>query len=195
MPTTTISVRDVDLDVWKEFQKRIIDLYGSLYGQLGTEVTKALKLWLEKTKVPEKMTKKYIILNVGRNHSVKGNPNLKTLLERGLWGLKERYRKQWERINIGDPVLIYSNGGIRAKGKIVNKQYSDGPVNEWDNPYGYPYLVEIELENIQSTKKLPEIKIPLSELERYLSFNSRSSIRIIEDERAHLIERLLKEVS
>jgi len=193
MPTITISVRDVDLDVWKEFQKRIIDLYGSLYGQLGTEVTKALELWLEKNKVPERVNKRYIILNVGKNHTVRGNSNLKTLIEKGLWGLKERYRKQWERITKGDLVLIYSGGGIRAKGKIVNKEYKPNePIYGWDDPYGYPYLIEMELENLTSKNKLPEIKIPLSELKRNFSFIPRLSIKILEEpEKVNAIEKLL----
>jgi len=44
---TTITVRGVDLDVWKEFQKAIIDKYGNLYGYLGQELTKALDYWLQ----------------------------------------------------------------------------------------------------------------------------------------------------
>jgi hypothetical protein len=45
---TTITVRGVDLEVWKEFQKSIIDKYGDIYGKLGPEVTNALRNWLEK---------------------------------------------------------------------------------------------------------------------------------------------------
>jgi hypothetical protein len=46
---TTVTVRGVDLETWKEFQKSIIDIYGNLYGYVGPELTKALKLWLEKS--------------------------------------------------------------------------------------------------------------------------------------------------
>lgn len=197
MSTTTISVRDVDLDVWKEFQKRIIDLYGSLYGQLGTEVTEALRLWLEENEETEReVSGKYVILNVGRNHTVRGNPNLKTLLEGGLWGLKDRYRKQWGRINIGDEVLVYCDRGIRAKGKVVNKEYNPKePITDWDDPYGYPYRVELELENVNSKKKLPEVEVPLSELERKNIFtNHRFSVRVIEDPgKVGVLEELLRD--
>jgi len=46
---TTVTIRGVDLEVWKKFQKKIIDIYGNIYGNLGREMTKALELWLEKT--------------------------------------------------------------------------------------------------------------------------------------------------
>lgn len=48
---TTVSVRGVDLQTWKEFQKTIIDMYGNLYGYLGQELTKALDYWLEKNRI------------------------------------------------------------------------------------------------------------------------------------------------
>lgn len=43
-----MTVRGVDLQTWKDFQKAIIDAYGNLYGYVGQELTRALKLWLEK---------------------------------------------------------------------------------------------------------------------------------------------------
>ena len=43
-------MRGVDLDVWKAFQKSIIDKYGNLYGYLGPEVTSALKAWMDAPK-------------------------------------------------------------------------------------------------------------------------------------------------
>jgi hypothetical protein len=53
---TTITVRGVDLDVWKEFQKSIIDKYGNLYGYLGPEVTNALKSYLGTSKPETRRT-------------------------------------------------------------------------------------------------------------------------------------------
>lgn len=48
---TTVSVRGVDLQTWKEFQKAIIDMYGNLYGYLGHELSRALNFWLEKNRL------------------------------------------------------------------------------------------------------------------------------------------------
>jgi hypothetical protein len=44
---TTISVRGVDSDLWVEFQESVSKKYGTVYGNLGPEVTSALKAWLE----------------------------------------------------------------------------------------------------------------------------------------------------
>ena len=47
---TTITVRGVDMGTWKEFQKALIDMYGTVYGTLGPELTKAIRERLEKIK-------------------------------------------------------------------------------------------------------------------------------------------------
>lgn len=47
---TTVTVRGVNLEAWKEFQKTIIDTYGNLYGYVGLELTRALELWLENSR-------------------------------------------------------------------------------------------------------------------------------------------------
>ena len=39
------------METWKEFQKAIIDVYGNLFGYVGQELTKALRLWLEQKRV------------------------------------------------------------------------------------------------------------------------------------------------
>lgn len=44
------------MKTWKEFQKAIIDQYGSLYGYLGPEISRALGLWL-KDKTGERQAK------------------------------------------------------------------------------------------------------------------------------------------
>jgi len=48
MSDTTVTVRGVDSEAWKEFQSGIVSLHGNLYGNIGQEVTSALKLWLER---------------------------------------------------------------------------------------------------------------------------------------------------
>jgi len=183
MAEITITVRGVDLEVWKEFQKRIIDIHGNLYGNLGIEVTHALELWLDKKseEYEDQQVERYIILNVGKNSSVSGNPNLKTLLTSGLWGLKKRWRKQWEKIEEGDTVLIYCSGGIRAKGRIINKNFNPNePVEDWDEPYGYPYQIRLKLDNVKSKKRLPKIVIPHDNLKNIIKV-PRPAIWIIED--------------
>lgn len=44
----TVTIRGVDSKAWKEFQRGIVSLHGNLYGNIGQEVTNALKLWLER---------------------------------------------------------------------------------------------------------------------------------------------------
>lgn len=46
MSVTTITVRGVDPEVWREFQSGIVKMHGNLYGNIGEEVTNALSLWL-----------------------------------------------------------------------------------------------------------------------------------------------------
>lgn len=46
---TTITVRGVDLKVWKQFQAQVVEKYGEIYGKLGPEVTGALKAWLARS--------------------------------------------------------------------------------------------------------------------------------------------------
>lgn len=48
MSETTVTARGVDSNAWKEFQTGIVSLHGNLYGNIGQEVTNALKLWLER---------------------------------------------------------------------------------------------------------------------------------------------------
>jgi len=48
MSDTTVTIRGVDSKAWKEFQRGIVSLHGNLYGNIGQEVTSALKLWLQR---------------------------------------------------------------------------------------------------------------------------------------------------
>ena len=48
MSDTTVTIRGVDSKAWTEFQSGIVSLHGNLYGNIGQEVTNALKLWLER---------------------------------------------------------------------------------------------------------------------------------------------------
>ncbi|MFX0126013.1 MAG: AAA family ATPase [Candidatus Hodarchaeota archaeon] len=47
MSETTVTIRSVDSKVWKEFQTGIVTLHGNLYGNIGQELTNALKIWLK----------------------------------------------------------------------------------------------------------------------------------------------------
>jgi transitional endoplasmic reticulum ATPase len=47
MSETTITIRGIDSNTWKEFQRGIVNLHGNLYGNIGLEVTNALRLWFE----------------------------------------------------------------------------------------------------------------------------------------------------
>jgi transitional endoplasmic reticulum ATPase len=48
MSDVTVTIRGVDSEVWREFQRGIISLHGNLYGNVGREVTNAFRLWLER---------------------------------------------------------------------------------------------------------------------------------------------------
>lgn len=48
MSDSTVTIRGVDAKTWKEFQKSIVSLHGNLYGNIGQELTSALKFWLER---------------------------------------------------------------------------------------------------------------------------------------------------
>lgn len=48
MSDATVTIRGVDSNIWKEFQTGIVNLHGNLYGNIGQEVTNALKLWLDR---------------------------------------------------------------------------------------------------------------------------------------------------
>lgn len=48
MSDTTVTIRGVDANVWKEFQRGIVSLHGNLYGNIGQEATNALKLWFDR---------------------------------------------------------------------------------------------------------------------------------------------------
>ena len=53
MSDTTVTIRGVDSKAWKEFQRGIVSLHGNLYGNIGHELTNALKLWLERYRYRE----------------------------------------------------------------------------------------------------------------------------------------------
>ncbi len=82
---TTITVRKVNLAVWKEFQKRIVEIYGNLYGNIGREVTKALSLWLERNKPGRQI----VTLKTG-----------KAVFYKDIGGLKEEIKKARELIEL-----------------------------------------------------------------------------------------------
>ncbi len=82
---TTITVRKVDLDVWKRFQKRIVEIYGNLYGNIGREVTNALSLWLERNKPGRQIS----TFKTGE-----------TVFYKDIGGLKEEIKKARELIEL-----------------------------------------------------------------------------------------------
>jgi len=87
MVETSITVRKVELSVWKEFQKRIVEIYGNLYGNIGREVTNALRLWLKMNR-PEKQGWSSIY------------PEEKPVSYKDIGGLKEEIRKMRELVEL-----------------------------------------------------------------------------------------------
>lgn len=83
------------------------------------------------------------ILNVGSFHE-RRNPHVVTLYrDEPLWGLRERDRRFWDRLEVGSRVLIYGEfqgvRGIYLSGNIKGKRYTTEPVREWmKNPSGFP---------------------------------------------------------
>lgn len=106
------------------------------------------------------------ILNVGSFHEHR-NPHVVTLYrDDPFWGLRERDKRFWDRLEAGSRVLIYGEfhgaRGIYLSGVIKGKRYTTEPVREWvKNPSGYPCHVHLDLPRI----KLDDVKpISLDEL-------------------------------
>jgi hypothetical protein len=76
------------------------------------------------------------------------NPHVRTILEKGLWGFKERDRGRWNLLERGTRVLLYGDKGIRMAGYVENKYESHEPVIEWiKDPTGYPLRITLSLVN------------------------------------------------
>ena len=97
MDDTTITVRGVDMETWKEFQKRIIDIEGNIYGNLGKKVTEALKLWLDKNSIAPKSiiakpktTSKEVRITLSEPREPGANPSWRTY---NLIDIPKRFRE------------------------------------------------------------------------------------------------------
>ncbi|NWG08768.1 MAG: hypothetical protein HXX80_00375 [Nitrososphaerales archaeon] len=114
------------------------------------------------------------ILNIGSFHDYK-NPHIVTLYrDEALWGLMEKYKRFWEKLESGTKVLIYGEyrnvKGIYSCGFIKAKEYNTEPVQEWKkNPTGYPYHITLnlsvrpnKLNNVKpiTLKELSEMGVP-----------------------------------
>jgi hypothetical protein len=112
------------------------------------------------------------ILNVG-SFDERRNPHVVTLYrDEPFWGLRERDRRFWDRLEVGSRVLIYGEfqgvRGIFLSGNITGKRYTTEPVREWlKNPSGYPChlyldLPRIKLDDVEpiSLDELSEMDVP-----------------------------------
>ena len=112
------------------------------------------------------------ILNVGSFHE-RRNPHVVTLYrDEPFWGLRERDRRFWDRLEAGSRVLIYGEfqgvRGIYLSGNIKGKRYTTEPVREWvKNPSGYPChlyldLPRVKLDDVEpiSLDELSEMDVP-----------------------------------
>jgi len=118
------------------------------------------------------------ILNIGSFHEHR-NPHIVTLLrDDPFWGLRERDRRFWDRLETGSMVLIYGEfrgvRGIYFSGNIKGKKYITEPVREWvKDPFGYPYHLYLNLPKIREIKlddvkpisrgELSEMRVPFFE--------------------------------
>ncbi|HIE23275.1 MAG TPA: AAA family ATPase [Candidatus Korarchaeota archaeon] len=105
---TTITVRKVDLTVWKEFQKRIVEIYGNLYGNIGREVTNALSLWLKRNKPGTQPS----ILQTGKPASYKDIGGLKEeiIKMKELVELPLRHPELFKRLSLKPPKGVLLHG-------------------------------------------------------------------------------------
>lgn len=93
------------------------------------------------------------ILNVGSFHKQR-NPHVMTLLkDKPFWGLRERDKRFWDRLEIGSRVLVYGefqgSRGIYLSGLVETKEHNTQPVQEWvKNPTGFPYQIHLKLSKL-----------------------------------------------
>jgi len=107
MSDTTITIRGVDSNIWKEFQSGIVSLYGNLYGNIGQEVTNALKVWLERYR--------------GRESAVGIPSNRLSVSYNDVGGLKEEIKmiKETVEIPLRHPELFKWLNLISPKGVLI----------------------------------------------------------------------------
>jgi len=108
MSETTVTVRGVDSKAWKGFQAGIVSLHGNLYGNIGQEVTNALKLWLER--------------NRGMESAVGVSADRLSISYDDIGGLKEEIKMIREAVEIplGHPELFRWLNLIPPKGVLIH---------------------------------------------------------------------------
>jgi len=108
MSDTTVTIRGVDSEAWKEFQSGIVSLHGNLYGNIGQEVTNALKLWLERYR--------------GRESAVGIPPDRLSVSYDDIGGLKEEIRmiKETVELPLRHPELFRWLNLIPPKGVLIH---------------------------------------------------------------------------
>jgi len=114
MSDATVTIRGVDSKAWKEFQSGIVSLYGNLYGNIGQEVTNALKLWLERYR--------------GRESAVGIPADSLSVSYDDIGGLKEEIRmiKESVEIPLRHPELFRWLNLIPPKGVLIHGPLGTG---------------------------------------------------------------------
>lgn len=135
---TTITVRGVDLEVWKEFQKLIIDKYGNLYGYIGPELTRAIAQWLEKSKSePPKFSYEQFVLK----------PDVPHFLDRrGMKSLRDLILEAMTRLG-GEATIQSVHSYILQKYGAVNPNSIATSMSDLaDNgPVSSPYRADMKI--------------------------------------------------
>jgi hypothetical protein len=136
-----------------------------------------IRLDLESARMREATPKPYIgtsrvaaILNVASFHK-RRNPHVVTLyMDEPFWGLKDRDRWLWDKLESSSRVLIYGEyrgvRGIYLSGLVKEKKYSKEPVRAWvKGPTDYPCQLYLDLPKIKSEDDLKKVNpITLDEL-------------------------------
>ncbi len=87
------------------------------------------------------------IINI-RSIDEEKNPHVSSVYKEGLWGLSHRYRKGWEKLELGSRVLLYGSKGIWMAGIVKEKFENHKPVVYWkDNASGFPFQFKLKLLN------------------------------------------------
>lgn len=93
------------------------------------------------------MSKVDAIINI-RSIDEEKNPHVLSVYKEGLWGLSNKYRKGWERLEKGSRMLLYGSKGIWLAGIIEDKFENHKPVKYWDdNPTGFPLQFKLKILN------------------------------------------------
>ena len=85
--------------------------------------------------------------------TLSGTPeNWRVALEKGVWGVSERARALWSKVQPGDIVVFYATGtGVIGYGTVEGKFESDEPLWPEEKAEGkviWPYRLKIKAEKV-----------------------------------------------